>query len=807
MKSDHSLTPVYSVPKIVRSTPIAIVVVALVYILFVKISYLVTIPPKTISPLFASAGFAFASILIIGRKALIGIFIGSFYSNTFLYIKHTKLDDTYFLTYIPISIFISIGTVIASMSGAYIVNHLCKKESPLSNGQNVLTLLIFGTITYSTITSVIGVVSLTLYGSIPMEQFWHSYKTWWFGDAIGIILITPFILSLFSKNYSKNKIKYTELVVYGFITILLCCGVFFYHHDLKYIIFPLLFWSVYRFRIQITTLFIIIISLFAIISTTQGIGPFYEVTNNDSFLYLDLFLSTITICSLFLAGIISERQKTEDLIKTSENNLRQSQIILESTIESPKDVSIYSIGRKYEYLGFNSLHFINMKLMYNVEIKAGMKLQESISNKKELNDAVTTLDKVFLGENITRIQYFDINESYWEFRTSPIANQNGKIIGATIISTNITEQIKAEEALKKSEEKYRNIFENIQDVIFQTDLNGFFLDLSPSVKDFCGYTVDELIGQPTYVLQSEDEKNDIVITLVKEQLIIKNYEKTIKTKSGHIKTISLSAKIIFDKNERPHHIDAIAQDITLRKQNEKEIAIQNNKLQIQNKELEQFAYITSHDLQEPLLTLKCFSELIKEDFPKDANENINQYLDFILESSDRMQKLVKGLLDYSRIGRQTEITKVDCNEIINDTITSLSDSIKETKTQITVGSLPQIQGYSVELIQLFQQLITNAIKFRKKDIPLTINITSKSKEDSWLFAVEDNGVGVEEHNKEKIFIIFKRLNDRQEYPGIGIGLALCKKIIALHGGNIWIESRFGQGSIIYFTIPKNKNEY
>jgi light-regulated signal transduction histidine kinase (bacteriophytochrome) len=203
-----------------------------------------------------------------------------------------------------------------------------------------------------------------------------------------------------------------------------------------------------------------------------------------------------------------------------------------------------------------------------------------------------------------------------------------------------------------------------------------------------------------------------------------------------------------------------------------------------------------------LLTLKCFSELIKADFPKDANENINQYLDFILESSDRMQKLVKGLLDYSRIGSQIEITKVDCNEIVNDAISTLSNSIQKTETQITIGELPKVEGHSIELIQLFQNLIENAIKFRKNETPLTISITAKQIEDNWQFAVEDNGIGIEKQNKEKIFIIFKRLNNRDEYTGIGIGLAICKKIVALHRGTIWIESTFGQGTIVYFTIPK-----
>lgn len=803
MKSINLLTSLYSKPSIFRSTPITVLVVATLYVLLVKISFLITIDPGTVSPIFFAAGFAFASVLIWGHKALIGIWIGSFYSNVFFGTNISNLDKTQFLTHLSIGFFISIGTIIASITGTNIVTRLCKKEHPLNNGKNVLTLLILGPISYSTITSLIGVINLKIYDSIPIEQFWYTYKTWWLGDAIGIILVTPLMLSWFSKDsFNKNNFNFLELTLYGLVTILLCFSVFFQYHDLKYLILPLLFWSAYRFGIQITTLFIIIISLFAIITTAQGIGPFNEEYINDSILFLDFFLSVITICSLFLAGIISERKKAEDLIRTSEKNLRENQILLESTLESPKNVSIYSIGRNYEYLSFNSQHSINIKIMYNIDIALGMKLQDCMTNKEELDDSMAVLKKVFMGENITIVRHFEFNNSYWEFKTSPIVNQNDAIIGATVISTNISKRIKAEEALKKSEEKYRNIFENIQDVIIQTDPNGIFLNISPSIKDVTGYTPEELIGKPTNVLQTDEEEPDAVIKLIQEKFILKDFEKLIKTKTGKIICLSLNAKMIFDKNGIPHHINAIVQDITQRKKDEKEIANQNQKLQIQNKELEQFAYITSHDLQEPLITLKCFSELIKADFPKDTNENINQYLDFILESSDRMQKLIKGLLDYSRIGSQIEIKEVDSNKIANDAISILTDIIQKTKTQITVGELPKVKGYSVELIQLFLNLLENAIKFRKKEIPLTINITAKQVEDNWLFTLEDNGIGIEEHNKEKAFVIFKRLNNRDEYSGIGIGLAICKKIVALHGGAIWIESTFGQGTIVYFTIPK-----
>jgi len=204
-------------------------------------------------------------------------------------------------------------------------------------------------------------------------------------------------------------------------------------------------------------------------------------------------------------------------------------------------------------------------------------------NKNELNEAIVALNKAFEGESMTTIKYFEATDSYWELRSSPIIDNSKEIIGATIISTNIDERIKAQEALKKSEEKYRDIFENLQDVIFQTDPNGIFWNLNASIEDFTGYTPEELIGRPTNVLQTDEEEPDAVIKLVNEQLILKNFEKLVKTKSGELIWVSLNAKMIFDKNGNKHHIDAIARDITQIKEKEKKITLRHKKLKIQQK--------------------------------------------------------------------------------------------------------------------------------------------------------------------------------------------------------------------------------
>lgn len=235
---------------------------------------------------------------------------------------------------------------------------------------------------------------------------------------------------------------------------------------------------------------------------------------------------------------------------------------------------------------------------------------------------------------------------------------------------------------------------------------------------------------------------------------------------------------------------------------EKTLAKQNQILKSQNKELEQFTYITSHDLQEPLRTLVSFTELLEKEFAGKLEGNGDIYIDFISQSSRRMQELVKGLLDYSRIGREKQLVEVDCNQIVKDVLSDMAITLAESKAKISVGNLPKLKGYSTELRQLFQNLISNAVKFRKKDVIPEVKIAVQEEKENWLFSIQDNSIGIDEKDMHKLFVIFKRLNNRDEYEGTGIGLAHCKKIVELHGGTIWAESKLGEGSTFKFTIQK-----
>ncbi len=226
----------------------------------------------------------------------------------------------------------------------------------------------------------------------------------------------------------------------------------------------------------------------------------------------------------------------------------------------------------------------------------------------------------------------------------------------------------------------------------------------------------------------------------------------------------------------------------------------SKELEQKNKELEQFAYVASHDMQEPLRTTSSFVELLQQQYHGKLDEKADKYLSFIAQSSDRMKVLIKDLLDYSRIGRKREFAKVDCNAILHEVLDDLGVAINESDAEIKSEVLPVLNGYSTELKQLFQNLVINAIKFRKKNVSPQINVSVKRNGSYWQFAVKDNGIGIEEKHNQRIFEIFQRLHTRNEYEGSGIGLAHCKKIVQLHGGKIWVESSPGAGTTFHFTL-------
>lgn len=233
------------------------------------------------------------------------------------------------------------------------------------------------------------------------------------------------------------------------------------------------------------------------------------------------------------------------------------------------------------------------------------------------------------------------------------------------------------------------------------------------------------------------------------------------------------------------------------------LIVNNSKqLELKNKELEQFAFIASHDLQEPVRTVTSLMKILQEETKETLTDEASQYVDLALQTTERMKNLINGLLDYGRIGKDRALSNVDCDELIKSVFEDLQVKIKETNARIEAEKLPEILAYPTELRLLFQNLIVNAIKFMNPGVQPKISIKAVNRIDEWEFKISDNGIGIEDRFKDKIFIIFQRLHSKKAFEGTGIGLAHCKKIIELHGGRIWVESIPNEGSTFFFSIPK-----
>jgi len=225
-----------------------------------------------------------------------------------------------------------------------------------------------------------------------------------------------------------------------------------------------------------------------------------------------------------------------------------------------------------------------------------------------------------------------------------------------------------------------------------------------------------------------------------------------------------------------------------------------------NSELELFAYVASHDLQEPLRMVTSFTQLLEKRYKNKLDKDADEFIEFILDGATRMQSMINDLLQYSRVGTRGKPFKLtDFESVFGQSLVNLKIAIDENNAIITHDPLPTLMADSTQMIEVFQNLISNAIKFRSKESP-QVHVSALKKRNEWVFSVRDNGIGIAPEFFDKLFIIFQRLHSRSEYPGTGIGLAVCKKIVERHGGKIWVESEPNKGSTFYFSIPDSKGE-
>jgi PAS domain S-box-containing protein len=321
-----------------------------------------------------------------------------------------------------------------------------------------------------------------------------------------------------------------------------------------------------------------------------------------------------------------------------------------------------------------------------------------------------------------------------------------------------------------------------------------------------GRKAADVIGQPLEILFPEKYAEPVLDIIRKttggERLNV--VEIPIIHQNGEVRTVLWNSATIFEADGKTV-LSTIAQgqDITERKRAEEVLMTFTDNLKASNRELEQFAYIASHDLKEPLRMVKSFSQLLEKRYKGRLDADADEFIGYIVDGAQRMEALINDLLSYSRINQSIRPAKpIDLNQAIDEATFNLNIPIRERNARITQGTMPSVQEDPSQMVHLFQNLIANAIKYCPRDRDPEISINAERTGRDWTFSVKDNGIGIDPAYHEQIFLIFKRLHSRTEYPGTGIGLAICRRIVERHGGRIWVESEEGKGSTFFFTIPE-----
>jgi PAS domain S-box-containing protein len=353
---------------------------------------------------------------------------------------------------------------------------------------------------------------------------------------------------------------------------------------------------------------------------------------------------------------------------------------------------------------------------------------------------------------------------------------------------------------------FESLLEVAPDPIVIVDRQGAIRIVNRQTELTFGYPREELIGQPVELLVPENLR------------AVHAADRQTYQADPHTRPMGIGLELMGRRKDgttfpveislSPLHSDSgtliisIIRDITGRKQAEERLRATAADLERSNRELEQFAYVASHDLQEPLRMVASYTQLLSRRYQGKLDQDADEFIGFAVDGALRMQELINDLLTYSRVGsRSLELQRVDANTVVDHVISSLGGAIEDSSATVTHDELPTLQADATQMEQLLQNLVANGIKFRRPDVPPEVHVSARRVPAGWCFAVRDNGIGIEPQYLERIFVLFQRLHSRAEYPGTGIGLAICKKIVERHGGSIAVKSQPGQGTTFEFTVP------
>ncbi len=410
-----------------------------------------------------------------------------------------------------------------------------------------------------------------------------------------------------------------------------------------------------------------------------------------------------------------------------------------------------------------------------------------------LRDVIYTHPYVIWGDRVFRNPHYIPPDEF-------LSNEDAADAEVDRLLAALDQLDRAERQLRQSEHRYRRLFERTPNPVFILDHAGRFLEANQAALAFLERTHQTLdLIRLQDILAGNVEAKDLLSADSPSEDRVETSE-VLCYIHGREKSLELALTPARWKDRDV--LFASGRDVTARRQMMSDLADRTAELERSNAELERFAYVASHDLQEPLRMVSGYVRLLARRYEGKLDRDADEFIGFASEGADRMQQMIEDLLSYSRVRRKRQPTdRVDLNQVLHKARENLSSSIDEAGATIDASPLPSLAGDATQLLQLFQNLLSNAIKFRRPDVPAKVSVSADRDARRWQVRIEDNGIGIEEKYLERIFEVFQRLHTRQEYPGTGIGLALCRRIAETHGGRLWAESQPGRGTTFHLTLP------
>ncbi|HUK06176.1 MAG TPA: PAS domain S-box protein [Burkholderiales bacterium] len=402
-------------------------------------------------------------------------------------------------------------------------------------------------------------------------------------------------------------------------------------------------------------------------------------------------------------------------------------------------------------------------------------------------------------------------ETVWvDLTVALVRDGDGQPLYEIAVFDDITERKAADAALRESEARFRSLTALSSDWYWEQDAQLRFTLVSGGIEESLGIAPGEFIGRTRWdgpMLGVSEEDAAAHRALLEAHRPFAEFEYGRRDARGRVHYISASGEPVFDERGVFRGYRGVGRDVTARRTAQEALRAAHDELARSNAELEQFAYVASHDLQEPLRMVSSYTQLLERRHGDKLQGDAKEFMAFIVDGAARMKQLIEDLLAYSRVGtRGKAFRRTPMEKVFERASANLRAAIEEGGVELTHDPLPEVEGDESQLVQLMQNLIGNAIKFRAEAEP-RIHVSCSEKEDEFAFAVQDNGIGIEPQYFERIFMVFQRLHDKGQYPGTGIGLAICKKVVDRHGGRIWVESAPGKGSRFVFTLPRKRGNH